>query len=82
MRLLGRVLSLLGLGIGVLTGLSLLVPSGFTGLSWLIAVGMVKLSFAASIGLIGAGAVVTKIARRDDLRALTAGETPGKGEEK
>jgi hypothetical protein len=48
------------------------LPMHLAGISWLIAVGLIKLTFAASLGLIGGGAILQRIARRNDERARLA----------
>ena len=64
----GKLLSMVGLGVGILTGASLLLPVGTFGLSFLATVGLVKLAFISSIGLIASGAIVQRIAMRTEGR--------------
>lgn len=64
MRRAGKFLSVVGLGVGILTGVSLLLPVGTFGLSFLAAVGLVKLAFLSAIGLIAGGAIVQRMAQR------------------
>lgn len=70
MRRLGKVLAALGLALGALAGLAMTVPLHLHGWSWLLAVGVIKLVFAGSLGLIGTGAVLQRLARRAEERAL------------
>ncbi len=69
MRRFGQLLSLLGLAVGGLLGLTMLVPLHLMGLSWLVAVGLAKLAFVGSLMLIWAGAVVQRVAIRSAERA-------------
>ena len=66
MRLFGQFLSLLGLTVGVLLGIAMLFPVHLVGVAWIIGVGLAKLTFAASLGLIGSGAVIQRLANRDE----------------
>jgi hypothetical protein len=58
--------------VGSAAALAIALPIHITGISWLIAVGLIKLTFAASLGLIGGGAVLQRIARRNEERARLA----------
>ena len=69
MRLLGRALAALGLLVGIALGLALMFPLHLVGLSWIIGVGLAKLTFLGSLGLIGAGAVLQRLANREDQHA-------------
>ena len=62
-----------GVLIGVSVTLALMAGVSLPGVSWLIAVGMAKLVYIASAGFLGAGAIVQRLAKRDDeARALAA----------
>lgn len=77
MRRAGQILALVGLVVGIFTGLSLLLPAGAFGLSWLMGVALVKLTFVASLALIGGGAVMQQIGRRADDHAKMIATGPG-----
>jgi hypothetical protein len=66
MRPLGKLLAGLGLTVGILLGVALMFPGHLGGINWLIAVGLAKLTFIGSLGLIGAGAVLQRLANRED----------------
>jgi len=72
MRRLGQVLAFLGLLIGGATAIALTLPVHLAGIAWLVAVGLVKLTFVASFGLIAGGAVLQRIAGRNEERARLA----------
>ena len=76
MRLLGRALAALGLIVGIALGGALLLPIHLVGVSWLIAVGLAKLTFLGSLGLIGAGAVLQRMANRDERAKLPPPRAP------
>ncbi len=72
MRQLGKFLAGLGLSVGIILGVAMMLPGHlFVGINWLIAVGLAKLTFLGSLGLIGAGAVLQRIANRDERKRLS-----------
>ena len=66
MRRFGQLLAVLGLALGGLLAVAMLLPLHLIGFSWLIAVGLAKLTFASALGLIGGGAVLQRLATRND----------------
>ena len=77
MRRFGKLLTLLGLLVGIAAGVGTLFPAQLAGVSWLLAVGMIKLTLAASLGLIAGGAVLQRIARRtEEQERLSAPREP------
>jgi hypothetical protein len=64
MRRLGRVLASMGLALGIITGLSLVIPAQSLGLPFIVGLALVKLAFASSLALIAAGAVMQRAALR------------------
>jgi hypothetical protein len=74
MRLLGRLLMILGLLLGGSVGLAILLNLSPPGISWLVAVGLAKLTLVSGVGLIAGGAVALRLAnRRDAAQRLTPG---------
>ena len=70
MRQLGRILAGLGLCVGIILGVAMMLPIHLVGVGWLIGVGLAKLTFLGSLGMIGAGAVLQRIANRDERKRL------------
>lgn len=76
MRLLGRLLMVLGVAVGGAVGLALLFHLSIPGVPWLLAVGLAKLTLAGSAALLGGGAFVQRLAkRRDERLALPSDKT-------
>jgi NhaP-type Na+/H+ or K+/H+ antiporter len=76
MRLLGRLLMILGVAAGGAVGLALLFHFSIPGVPWLLALGLAKLTLAASAGLLGAGAFVERLANRHEERLALPPEEP------
>jgi hypothetical protein len=70
MRSLGTFLLILGLLIGVVAGGGLMVGLHVGGWTWLVTIGLAKLTLLASGGLMAGGAVLQRLARREDARRL------------
>lgn len=70
MRRFGSVLLALGLLVGVTGGAGLMLGLHASGLHWVIAIGLAKLTLLASGGLMASGAVLQRLARRDESRKL------------
>jgi hypothetical protein len=68
MGIVGRVLLWLGLLVGIVGGVGLTVGIHLTGLAWLVAIGLAKLTLATSLGLMAGGAVLQRLAQRDEKR--------------
>jgi hypothetical protein len=77
MNRLGVVLLWLGALLGILVGAGMGIvhfsPIALHGVSWWVALAATKLALVASGGLMTAGAVMLRLGRRDDARALAAG---------
>jgi hypothetical protein len=69
MKRIGAALMILGAIVGVVAGAWVVVGLDRVHLPWLISVGLVKLIVAASFGIMGAGAMLTRIARKAESRA-------------
>ena len=69
MQTLGRILMIGGAIVGAAAGVWVLTGSWDAGLPWLVAIGLVKLSVFGSFGMMGAGAALTRLAKRRE-RAL------------
>jgi hypothetical protein len=67
-RVVGRALLWLGLLVGIVGGIGLTVGFHFTGIAWLVAIGLAKLTLATSLGLMAGGAVLQRLAQRDEKR--------------
>ncbi|MGQ0646220.1 MAG: hypothetical protein ACT4P7_01545 [Gemmatimonadaceae bacterium] len=72
MRVLGPLLTALGILIGVAVSLAIIAGVPLPGIPWLLAVGLAKVGYLAAGGFIAAGAVVTRLARRDRAQQLLA----------
>ena len=70
MRSLGTLLLLLGLCVGVIGGVGLIAGLHVSGWTWLVTIGLAKLTLVASGGLMAGGAVLQRLARREDARQL------------
>jgi hypothetical protein len=68
MRPLGSLLLALGVLLGIGVGVGLLLGVQLPGVPWLVAVGFVKLALIASAGLMAGGAVLRRLAKRNDER--------------
>jgi hypothetical protein len=68
MRPLSSLLLALGVLLGIGVGVGLLLGVQLPGVPWLVAVGFVKLALIASGGLMAGGAVLRRLAKRDDER--------------
>jgi hypothetical protein len=68
MRTFGRILAYVGLALGLVTGLSIILPVRVVGVPFLVGVALVKLAFASSLALIGAGALVERAAIKSAAR--------------
>lgn len=68
MKKLGSALMVLGAFVGVGAGAWILFGPPAVGLHWLVSIGLVKLTLFASAGIMGAGAGLTRLARRADDR--------------
>jgi hypothetical protein len=67
--------SLMGLGVVVGVGLAVALVAGpsvpwLASLPWLVTVGLAKLTFISALGLIAVGAVMRRVGRRAEERAL------------
>jgi hypothetical protein len=71
MRQLGKFLAGLGLCVGIILGIAMMLPIHLVGVGWLVGVGLAKLTFLGSLGLIGTGAVLQRIANRDERKRLS-----------
>jgi hypothetical protein len=73
----------LGLAVGVIDAGAIFFHLGLAGVPWLVNVALAKLAFIGALGLLGGGAVVGRLARRQDVDRIssgdTAGDEPGKG---
>ena len=70
MRSLGTLLLILGLLIGVIGGAGLMAGLHVTGWAWLVTIGLAKLTLLASGGLMAGGAILQRLARREDAQRL------------
>lgn len=66
MRSLGILLLFLGLVVGVIGGVGLIAGLHVTGWTWLVTIGLAKLTLLASGGLMAGGAILQRLARRED----------------
>ena len=64
----GRVLMIVGVLVGVVTGIGIVAGWNPFHLPWLLSVGFVKLVLLAAVGFLGAGAWLTRLAKRAELR--------------
>ena len=77
MRSLGTLLLLLGLCVGVIGGVGLIAGLHISGWTWLVTIGLSKLTLVASGGLMAGGAVLQRLARREDARRLLESHRDG-----
>jgi hypothetical protein len=69
MKRIGAALMFLGVLVGIAAGVWVAMGLDTVHLPWLVSVGLVKLIMVASFGIMGAGAVLTRIARNAETRA-------------
>jgi hypothetical protein len=69
MKRIGAALLVLGALVGVTAGLWVMIGLETLTLPWLVSVGLVKLIIVASLGIMGAGAVMTRIAKKAEQRS-------------
>ena len=70
MRSLGTLLLSLGLVVGVSGGIGLIAGLHVTGWTWLVAIGLAKLTLLASGGLMAGGAMLQRLARKQEAQRL------------
>lgn len=70
MRSFGTLLLFLGLLVGVIGGAGLMAGLHVTGWTWFVAIGLAKLTLIASGGLMAGGAILQRLARREDEHRL------------
>jgi hypothetical protein len=76
MGVIGRALLWLGLLVGIVGGIGLTLGFHFAGIAWLLAIGLAKLTLVGSLGLMAGGAVLQRLAHRDEKRkALQAAKS-------
>lgn len=64
MKALGQTLMIIGVLVGVVTGVGIVVGWNPFHLPWLLSVGFIKLVLLAAVGFLGAGATLTRLAKR------------------
>ena len=70
MRSIGTLLLFLGLLIGLIGGAGLMAGLHVTGWTWLVTIGLAKLTMLAAGGLMASGAILQRLARREDAQRL------------
>lgn len=70
MRSIGTPLLFLGLLIGLIGGAALMAGLHVTGWTWLVTIGLAKLTMLAAGGLMASGAILQRLARREDAQRL------------
>jgi hypothetical protein len=79
MRRFGALLMMLGLLLGAVVGGALLLNVSIPGASWLVAAGLAKLALGSAVGLLAAGAVLQRLAAREDERRRLSPTSPAPG---
>jgi hypothetical protein len=70
MNRLGTILMAMGVGLGIALFLAVGAHVGYPGAGWFLNVALAKLTLLGAFGLMGGGAVLKRVALRDELKRL------------
>lgn len=74
MRRISNALMALGLAVGFADAMAIFFHLGIAGVPWIVNVALAKLGVVAALGLLGGGAVIERLARREEAKRLASSD--------